>query len=95
MFLHSRLTQYLACMAIINGAKTIEEVMKTVKAGFFPVIRIMWVVSPTAMIFAQKFIPIDLWVPFFNLVQFTVGVSTMSYRSLASISDNVCRHSST
>jgi hypothetical protein len=38
---------------------------------------VMWVVSPTAMIIAQKFIPIDLWVPFFNLVQFVIGVCVM------------------
>ncbi|KAF8898888.1 hypothetical protein BD779DRAFT_44837 [Infundibulicybe gibba] len=64
---------YLASMAIINGAKSMDEVIKTVKAGFFQVIRISWVVSPLTMTIAQKFIPVDLWVPFFNAVQFVLG----------------------
>ncbi|KIK07439.1 hypothetical protein K443DRAFT_673354 [Laccaria amethystina LaAM-08-1] len=64
---------YLASMAIINGATTLDEVIKTVKAGFFSVIRISWVVSPLSLTFAQKFIPVELWVPFFNLVQFVLG----------------------
>ncbi|KAF9462101.1 hypothetical protein BDZ94DRAFT_1194997 [Collybia nuda] len=64
---------YLASMAIINGAKSIDEVVKTVKAGFFSVIRISWVVSPLSLTIAQKFIPVDLWVPFFNIVQFILG----------------------
>jgi len=64
---------YLASMAIINGAKSVDEVIKTVKAGFFPVIRVSWVVSPLSLTIAQKFIPIELWVPFFNAVQFFLG----------------------
>ena len=32
-------TAYLASMAIINGAKSLDDVIKTVKAGFFSVIR--------------------------------------------------------
>ncbi|KAG6841940.1 hypothetical protein C0991_005120 [Blastosporella zonata] len=33
---------FLASMAVINGAKTIDEIIKTVKAGFFSVLR-LWV----------------------------------------------------
>ncbi|KXN83897.1 Peroxisomal membrane protein PMP22 [Leucoagaricus sp. SymC.cos] len=64
---------YLASMAIINGAKSVDEVIKTVKAGFFSVIRISWTVSPISMFIAQKYIPVDLWVPFFNVIQFVLG----------------------
>ncbi|KII93832.1 hypothetical protein PLICRDRAFT_36075 [Plicaturopsis crispa FD-325 SS-3] len=64
---------YLASMAVINGAKSFEEIERTVKAGFFPVIRVSWVISPAAMVFAQSFVPVQFWVPFFNSVQFTVG----------------------
>ncbi|KAF8739359.1 hypothetical protein AX14_009927 [Amanita brunnescens Koide BX004] len=60
---------YLASMAIING----KDVSKTVKEGFFAVIRVQWVASPLSMTFAQRFIPVELWVPFFNAVQFTLG----------------------
>jgi len=34
------LSAFLASMAIINGATTLDEVVKTVKAGFFSVIRV-------------------------------------------------------
>lgn len=64
---------YLASMAVINGAKTMDEVVKTIKAGFWPVIRISWVVSPLTLLVAQRFVPLELWVPFFNSVQFVLG----------------------
>ncbi|KAG5647604.1 hypothetical protein DXG03_008957 [Asterophora parasitica] len=64
---------FLASMAVINGAKTVDEVIKTVKAGFFSVLRVSWVVSPLTMVVAQKLVPLDLWVPFFNIVQFVLG----------------------
>ncbi|RDB28484.1 Peroxisomal membrane protein PMP22 [Hypsizygus marmoreus] len=64
---------FLASMAVINGAKSIDEVVKTVKAGFFSVLRISWVISPLTLVIAQKFVPLDLWVPFFNAIQFVLG----------------------
>jgi len=64
---------FLASMAIINGAKSLEEIKRTVKGGFFSVIRITWVASPLTMVIAQKFIPVELWVPFINLVTFALG----------------------
>ncbi|KAG6862434.1 hypothetical protein C0995_011874 [Termitomyces sp. Mi166 len=74
---------YLASMAIINGAKTFDDVIKTVKAGLFSVLRVSWVVSPLTLAIAQKYIPLEvrtgfalpeiLWVPFFNSVQFVLG----------------------
>ncbi|KAJ3516467.1 hypothetical protein NLJ89_g1110 [Agrocybe chaxingu] len=64
---------YLSSIAVINGASSVDEVIKTVKAGFFSVIRISWVVSPLSMTIAQKFIPVELWVPFFNAIQFVLG----------------------
>lgn len=66
-------------MAVINGAKSLEDVKRTVKSGFVPLIRVStwqipsttssyrvtwlqvtWVVSPLAMIFAQKFLPVEV-----------------------------------
>ncbi|KAG5340620.1 hypothetical protein C0989_001062 [Termitomyces sp. Mn162] len=64
---------YLASMAIINGAKTFDDVIKTVKAGLFAVLRVSWVVSPLTLSIAQRYIPLELWVPFFNSVQFVLG----------------------
>lgn len=66
-------TVFLASMAIINGAKSLDEVIRTVKGGFWSVIRVTWIVSPLSMVFAQQFVPMELWVPFFNMVQFTLG----------------------
>ncbi|KAG1757717.1 hypothetical protein EDB19DRAFT_1658670 [Suillus lakei] len=58
-------TVFLASMAIINGAKSVDEVIRTV--------RVSWVVSPLSMTIAQQFIPVEMWVPFFNTIQFVVG----------------------
>ncbi|KAJ7596893.1 hypothetical protein C8J56DRAFT_918586 [Mycena floridula] len=66
---------YLASLAVINGARTTDTVMKTIKGGFMTVLKVTWVASPLALVFAQKFLPMELWVPFFNLVGFAVGLS--------------------
>ncbi|KAL1951597.1 hypothetical protein VTO73DRAFT_746 [Trametes versicolor] len=64
---------YLTCMAVINGAKSVDEVSKTVKAGFGKVIRVTWMTSPVYTVFAQQFLPTELWVPFFTFMQFLTG----------------------
>jgi len=64
---------YLASLSLIGGAKSWNEVRKTVKGGFWPVIRVMWVSSPLSIAFAQNFLSPELWVPFFNLVSFVLG----------------------
>lgn len=66
-------TVYLACMAVIAGARTVHQIRATVKAGFLPVMKVAWCTSPIALIIAQKFLPPHAWVPFFNLVAFVVG----------------------
>jgi hypothetical protein len=66
-------TVYLACMAVIAGARTFHQIKATVKAGFFPVMKVSWITSPLALMFAQKFLPPHAWVPFFNLVAFVIG----------------------
>ncbi|KAI0830718.1 hypothetical protein BC628DRAFT_1355304 [Trametes gibbosa] len=64
---------FLSCMAIINGATSVDQVAKTVKAGFGKVIRITWMTSPVYTVFAQQFLPTELWVPFFTFMQFLTG----------------------
>ena len=66
-------TVYLACMAVIAGARTFHQIRATVKAGLFPVMKMSWCTSPIALIIAQKFLPPHAWVPFFNLVAFVIG----------------------
>jgi len=64
---------YLISMAIISGARTYHQVRATVRAGFFPVMKVSWVASPICLAFAQAFLPESTWVPFFNLVSFVIG----------------------
>jgi len=60
-------------MAIIAGARTFHQVRATVKAGFWPVMKVSWVVSPISLAFAQQFLPETTWVPFFNIIGFVIG----------------------
>ncbi|KAM0323305.1 hypothetical protein ACHAQA_008897 [Verticillium albo-atrum] len=64
---------YLTAMALIAGARTFHQVRATVKVGFWKVMKVSWVTSPICLAFAQKFLPDQLWVPFFNLVAFVIG----------------------
>jgi len=64
---------YLASMAIIAGARTWHQIRATVRAGFMPVMKISWITSPIALAFAQKFLPEQTWVPFFNIIAFIIG----------------------
>lgn len=66
-------TIYLTSMAIIGGARNIHEIFATWKAGFMPVMKVSWVTSPITLAFAQKFLPQETWVPFFNIVAFVIG----------------------
>ncbi|KAJ9658081.1 hypothetical protein H2198_003919 [Neophaeococcomyces mojaviensis] len=66
-------TVYLASMAIIAGARTFHQIRATVRAGFMPVMKVSWITSPIALAFAQKFLPEQAWVPFFNFVAFVIG----------------------
>ncbi|EFE29963.1 integral membrane protein, Mpv17/PMP22 family, putative [Trichophyton benhamiae CBS 112371] len=64
---------YLTSMAIIAGARTFHQVRATVKAGFMPVMKVSWIVSPLSLAFAQQFLPEHTWVPFFNVIGFIIG----------------------
>ncbi|RUS20269.1 hypothetical protein BC937DRAFT_95571 [Endogone sp. FLAS-F59071] len=73
---------YLAVMSMIAGARTSKQVMNAVRLGLFPMMKVSWVVSPIAMTFAQNFLPVTLWVPFFNIVSFIFGtyINTVTKR---------------
>lgn len=64
---------YLASMAVIAGARTWHQIRATVRAGFMPVMKVSWIASPITLAFAQKFLPEQTWVPFFNIVGFVIG----------------------
>lgn len=65
---------YLSCMAIIAGARTVNQVKATVKAGFVPVMKVSLMTSPLTLAIAQRYLPPHAWVPFFNLVGFVVSI---------------------
>lgn len=58
-------------MAVINGAKSVDDVIRTVKSGFMSVMRLTWITSPLAMVIAQKYIPqeVSLLEKFFRLMK--------------------------
>jgi hypothetical protein len=66
-------------MAIIAGARTFHQVRATVRAGFWPVMRVSWITSPVTLAFAQAFLPQETWVPFFNFVAFVIGTYINSH----------------
>lgn len=66
-------TVYLTSMAIIAGARTFHQVRATVRAGLMPVMKVSWATSPISLAFAQKFLPQETWVPFFNIIGFIIG----------------------
>jgi hypothetical protein len=66
-------------MAIIAGARTFHQVRATVRAGFWPVMRVSWITSPICLAFAQAFLPQEAWVPFFNFVSFVIGTYINSH----------------
>lgn len=68
---------YLTFTAIINGARSVDDVAKTLKAGFFKALQVTWMTLPLTMVIAQRYLAPELWVPFINLVQFCTGVSVL------------------
>ena len=50
-----------------------HQIRATVRAGFLPVMKVSWITSPICLAFAQKFLPEQTWVPFFNIVSFIIG----------------------
>jgi len=82
-------------MALIAGARSYHQVHATVRAGFLPVMKISWVTSPLALAFAQKFLPEQTWVPFFNVVSFIIGTYINAHtkkKRLAALRRKVSNH---
>ena len=80
-------------MAIIAGARTLHQIRATIRAGFMPVMKVSWITSPFALAFAQKFLPEQMWVPFFNVVAFVIGTYVNAHtkkKRLAALRKKVC-----
>lgn len=48
-------------------------IKKFVRMAIFGVLKIMWVTNPLSLAFAQQFLSPETWVPFFNLISFSLG----------------------
>lgn len=82
-------------MAVIAGARTWHQIRATVRAGFMPVMKVSWITSPIALAFAQKFLPEQAWVPFFNFVAFVIGTYINTHtkkKRLAALRKKVSKH---
>ncbi|KAI9144504.1 hypothetical protein BKA69DRAFT_798710 [Paraphysoderma sedebokerense] len=60
---------YLTAMAVIGG-----QPLSVIPKQFLPLMKITVQVFPLVQLFASKFLPPHLWLPFFNLVGFVFGV---------------------
>jgi hypothetical protein len=69
-----QITVFLANSAVVEGARSKDAILRVVKRGFAPVLGVTWITTPTAVIFAQNFLPPEFEIPFFNLVQFCTGL---------------------
>jgi len=68
-----QVSAYLASMAIIHGARNPQQVIGAVQNGFLRAMKMTWLTSPAAVLFAQQFFAPELWAVWFNLVNFCLG----------------------
>ncbi|KAI4734228.1 hypothetical protein E4T50_15224 [Aureobasidium sp. EXF-12298] len=75
-------TVYLSAMALIGGARDFDEVRLVVRKSLLKVLRYTWVTGPISLAIAQRYMSPELWVPWFNLISFFVGImSTLQIRN--------------
>ncbi|EPQ31829.1 uncharacterized protein PFL1_00028 [Pseudozyma flocculosa PF-1] len=66
-------TVYLVCLSLINGARGTDQVIRTVKASWLTVMKLSWLTSPILIATAQKYLPAELWEPFFTFARFILS----------------------
>ncbi|KAN0066575.1 hypothetical protein ACQY0O_000669 [Thecaphora frezii] len=66
-------TVYLICLSVINGARGIDQIQRTVKASWLTVMKLSWITSPVLIATAQKYLPAELWEPFFTFARFILS----------------------
>ncbi len=80
-------------MAVIAGARRWHQIRATIRVGFYPVMKVSWITSPLALAFAQKFLPEQAWVPFFNIIAFIIGTYINAHtkkKRIAAMRRKVC-----
>ncbi|ORY76024.1 hypothetical protein BCR37DRAFT_166568 [Protomyces lactucae-debilis] len=77
-------TAFISCMAIIAGARNTAQIKGALRTNLLPIMKISWMTSPLALIFAQKFLAPEAWVPFFNAIAFVFGtyINTQTKRQM-------------
>jgi peroxisomal membrane protein 2 len=66
---------YLTSMAYINGARKIEHILAAIKANIMFLMKVTWVTSPISIGVAQKFLPANLWEPYFAFIRFILATT--------------------
>ena len=56
---------FLTNSAVVEGARSKEAILRVVKRGFGPVLGVTWITSPTAIVFAQTFLPPEVRISVF------------------------------
>lgn len=64
---------YLIAKASIAGARTYHQVRATVLVGFWPMMKVMWILLPVNLICGYLFLPKSVWAPACNIMSFLVG----------------------
>ncbi|KAJ3103376.1 hypothetical protein HDU97_010214 [Phlyctochytrium planicorne] len=64
---------YLFAMGIIAG-QNVAQAIKTVQTRLLSVMKTTWLVFPVIQAFAFRTLPPSTWLPFFNVVAFSIGL---------------------
>lgn len=79
---------HLLSIGLIAGARTFHQFRTTVRAALLPAMKVIWVVAPVAVTFAQTFLPEKAWPLFFGFMSFIVNTfanSTIKKKRLAAL----------
>ena len=60
-------------MAYINGARSVDRIVAAVKANIMFLMKVTWVTSPISIGVAQRFLPANLWEPYFAFIRFILA----------------------
>ncbi|KAK4703886.1 hypothetical protein P7C70_g2328, partial [Phenoliferia sp. Uapishka_3] len=66
-------TAYIAGLAVIAGATSLAQIRGAIRENFLRIMKISWAIGPLSMVIAQKFLPTELWVPFFTTIGAAAG----------------------
>merc|ERR1712093_390418 len=68
-----QMSVYLASLGVINGLSSVPAIIKFVRMQITTLLKISWVSNPLSLLFAQRFLSPETWVPFFSSVAFVLG----------------------